>query len=210
MHTSHERMKEIYAAQIKEADTYEEKIEAQNKLRQEKKKESEDYLTVLEKQIDANKRLQSYLDPDSVGFDTYTEKMVQNYKDMAQAAEDYLNKVLLVEMINDHITEINPTTGKKYTYSESMKWAMQQPEVLEQQKKITGYYDNITQTYLDATTKKVNQVQDSLDKLDKFKPQEWTSVNDISNYTEQMIAGYAKQIGLYQEALKDTANLTEE
>ena len=111
-HTSHERNKEILTAEIKNAKTYEDKLAAQKKLRDEKKSEEEDYLTLLQNELDSNKRLQSYLNPDSAEFDTYTNKMVKNYQDMAKASEDYLNNVLMVQYINDHRTEINPATGK--------------------------------------------------------------------------------------------------
>lgn len=204
-----DRMKQIYEAQLKAADTYEEVIQAQKKLNDLLSEEYEDRVRIANSVIDTAKRNQSYFAPDTKEYSNYTRIISAQYKQIAKEAKAELQRQL-DRLIEVRMGEVNSKTGKKYNRAEATEWAKMQTEYLDAE---NAYYEanqNVVQTALDTTEAKVQKIQNAIDKLENAKPQEWTSVNDIANYTNQLISGLTNQIVLYKETLASSLVLEDE
>ena len=78
---------------------------------------------------------------------------------------------------------------------------------------MTKYYDLIdkrTEYTIKQMEDKADDLNRRLDLIEKEKPQEWFKIGDIDSYYTQRMDLLQKQVELYQDALKDTSDMTDE
>lgn len=78
---------------------------------------------------------------------------------------------------------------------------------------MTKYYDLIdkrTEYTIKKMEDKADDLNRRLDLIEKEKPDEWFKIGDIDSYYTQRMDLLQKQVELYQDALKDTSDMTDE
>ena len=78
---------------------------------------------------------------------------------------------------------------------------------------MTKYYDlidNRAELTIQKLEDKADELNNRLELMEKEKPQEWFKIGDIDSYYTQRMDLLQKQVELYQDALKDTSDMTDE
>jgi len=78
---------------------------------------------------------------------------------------------------------------------------------------MTKYYDlvdNRAELTIQKMEDKADELNNRLELMEKEKPQEWFKIGDIDSYYTQRMDLLQKQVELYQDALKDTSDMTDE
>lgn len=194
----------------KTSDSLQEHIERQKKILELEIQQLELHKEVSEWQRDNTDRLIDRLSGDAFGNDAYdraigqqveaindemadTQSIIQKY--YAKAIESYQQSG------SSHAEALRLAyTGNK-EYSEKLRSAM------------TDYY-NLIDKRTEYTIKKMEDKADDLnrrlDLIEKEKPDEWFKIGDIDSYYTQRMDLLQKQVELYQDALKDTSDMTDE
>ena len=78
---------------------------------------------------------------------------------------------------------------------------------------MTKYYDlidNRAELTIQKMEDKADDLNRRLELMEKEKPDEWFKISDIDSYYTQRMDLLQKQINLYQDALQDTSDMTDE
>lgn len=194
----------------KTSDSLQEHIERQKKIFELEIQQLELHKEVSEWQRDNTDRLIDRLSGDAFGNDAYdrainqqvsavndeiadTQSIIQKY--YAKAVESYQQSG------SSHAEALRLAYTGNNEYSEKLRSAM------------TDYY-NLIDKRTEYTIKKMEDKADDLnrrlDLIEKEKPDEWFKIGDIDSYYTQRMDLLQKQVELYQDALKDTSDMTDE
>ena len=194
----------------KTSDTLQEHIERQKKILELEIQQLELHKEVSEWQRDNTDRLIDRLSGDAYGNDAYDRAINQQ-----------------VNAINDEIADTQSIIQKYYakavdayeqtghTHAEALRLAYtgNNDYSKELRSAMTDYY-NLIDKRTEYTIKKMEDKADDLnrrlDLIEKEKPQEWFKIGDIDSYYTQRMDLLQKQVELYQDALKDTSDMTDE
>jgi len=194
----------------KTSDSLQEHIERQKKILELEIQQLELHKEVSEWQRDNTDRLIDRLSGDAFSNEAYDKAIGQQ-----------------VEAINDEIADTQSIIRKYYakavddyeqtghTHAEALRLAYTgNNEYSEKLRSAMTDYYNLIDKRTEYTIKKMEDKADDLnrrlDLIEKEKPDEWFKIGDIDSYYTQRMDLLQKQVELYQDALKDTSDMTDE
>lgn len=194
----------------KTSDSLQEHIERQKKILELEIQQLELHKEVSEWQRDNTDRLIDRLSGDAFSNDAYDKAIGQQ-----------------VEAINDEIADTQSIIQKYYakavesyqqsgsSHAEALRLAYTgNNEYSEKLRSAMADYYNLIDKRTEYTIKKMEDKADDLnrrlDLIEKEKPDEWFKIGDIDSYYTQRMDLLQKQVELYQDALKDTSDMTDE
>ena len=194
----------------KTSDSLQEHIERQKKILELEIQQLELHKEVSEWQRDNTDRLIDRLSGDAFSNDAYDRaigQQVEAVNDEIADTQSIIQKYY-AEAVNDyeqtghsHAEALRLAYTGNNEYSEKLRSAM------------TDYY-NLIDKRTEYTIKKMEDKADDLnrrlDLIEKEKPDEWFKIGDIDSYYTQRMDLLQKQVELYQDALKDTSDMTDE
>ena len=191
---------------VKTADTEEDRVEYQNQLNEAIREEFEERKRIREFEqdfIDRAMDRQSGTSWSSGGvYDELVNMKRQSYE---QDAQDALR---LRE--NWYQYYIGTYMDEGMSWDEAKKRAEQAQEVQEATQEYLEAIDNQAQLVIDSVTDKLDEIQQKIDDLEKTKPQEWTSIDQIKQFSEETIGLLEAKIPELNAALADTSMMTDE
>ena len=191
---------------LKTADTEEERVEYQNQLNEAIREEFEERKRIREFEqdfIDRAMDRQSGTSWSSGGvYDELVNMKRQSYE---QDAQDALR---LRE--NWYQYYVGTYMDQGMSWDEAKKRAEQAQEVQEATQEYLEAIDNQAQLVIDSVTDKLDEIQQKIDDLEKTKPQEWTSIDQIKQFSEETIGLLEAKIPELNAALADTSMMTDE
>lgn len=202
-----------YEALLKTADTEEELIQYQEKLNDKLREEYEirkkinDYQNEL---IDVQLKYSSGTAySDSGTYDSMVQQQIENYKKNAEIAMDQIN-FETKKAYESYLKDVDNMGNKLYTAQEAWIKAQNSEKVQEATKQYIQAVEAQAELAIKSVTDKINEISREIDKIEKQKPQEWSSFSQIKEYGENTIEYLNQKLSVIQEALKDTSNLTDE
>lgn len=199
---------------IKTSDTEEELIERQKALNDLLKQEQE-----LRKNIrDYQKELiDTELEYESASPDGKRYKELVNQK-QALYAEDMIKARLAIQDARNEAylgfknsQDMYDDFGNaKYTDAELWELANNSEAVQEQVKNYIEAFQSASELAMQVVEDSINALDKKLDRLENKKPSEWTNISDIDDYYDDKIELLNDKIDIWEEALEDTSNLTDE
>ena len=191
---------------VKTADTEEDRVEYQNQLNEAIREEFEERKRIREFEqdfIDRAMDRQSGTSWSSGGvYDELVNMKRQSYE---QDAQDALR---LRE--NWYQYYVGTYMDEGMSWDEAKKRAEQAQEVQEATQEYLEAIDNQAQLVIDSVTDKLDEIQQKIDDLEKTKPQEWTSIDQIKQFSEETIGLLEAKIPELKEGLEDVSILTDE
>ena len=199
-------MIKLYQEYVKTADTEEDRVEYQNKLNdaireeyEERKRIREFEQSFIETALD---RQSGTAWSDSGTYESLINAQMESYVRDAEAAQAEITR-LTQQWIGTYMEQ-----GKSY----------------DQAKELAGMTEDVqdaTQDYLDAiekqaeltitrVTDKLDEIEQRISDLEASKPQEWTSIDQIRDFSEQTIALLEAKIPEIKKGLEDVSMLTDE
>lgn len=197
---------------VKSADTEEELIERQKELNdllkeeQELRRDIRDYQREL---IETELEYESGT-PDSKRYKNLVNQQKALYEaDMAQARlaiQDARNEAY--QSFKSSNIDINGNAI--YTDSELWNLANNSEDVQEAVKNYIEAFQSAAELAMQVVEDKINALDKKLDTLENGRPNEWTSTSDIKDFYREKIDLLQDKIDIWEEALEDTNNLTDE
>lgn len=200
-------MQKVY---IQTSDTEEENLERNKKLVELLQQQVELHREVSEWQRDNTDRLIDRLSGDAFGNEAYDRAIGQQI----DAVNDEL--VDTQKLINDNYARaVKNYEQTGHTHAEALRLAYTGNNDYSQalRDEMTKYYDLIdkrTEYTIKKMEDKADDLNRRLDLIEKEKPDEWFKIGDIDSYYTQRMDLLQKQVELYQDALKDTSDMTDE
>lgn len=197
---------------VKAADTEEELIERQKELNELLRKEQETRKNIRDYQKEL---IDTELEYESGTPDSDRYKQLINQKE-ALYAEDMVKAKLAIQ---DARNEVYQSFKKKnldsngnaiYTDDELWYLADNSEKVQEQVKNYIEAFQSASELAMKVVEDSINTLDKKLDKLENRRPNEWTSISDIDDYYDDRIDLLNDKIDIWEEALEDTSNLTDE
>ena len=200
-------MQKVY---IQTSDTEEENLERNKKLVELLHQQVELHREVSEWQRDNTDRLIDRLSGDAYGNEAYDRAIGQQIN----AVNDELADTQ--KLINDNYAiAVKDYEQTGHTHAEALRLAYTGNNDYSQalRNEMTKYYDLIdkrTEYTIKKMEDKADDLNRRLDLIEKEKPDEWFKIGDIDSYYTQRMDLLQKQVELYQDALKDTSDMTDE
>ena len=198
---------------LQEADTEDEIIERQkglnDLLRQERdlRKSINEYQNeLLDTQLQYNSGT-AY--SDSKTYDNLVSQKVENYKKNAEIALEAIEAETRLAY-NELIQEVDDKGNKLYTAQEAWYKAQNSEKVQQATKEYIEAVQAQAEVAVQAVTDKLDEISREIDMLEKQKPQEWSSIDQIKDYADSTIDYLNKKLAIIQEALKDTSGMTDD
>ena len=198
---------------LQEADTKDEVIERQKELndllRQERdlRKSINDYHNeLLDTQLQYNSGT-AY--SDSKTYDNLVNQKVENYKKNAEIALEAIEAETRLAY-NELIQEVDDKGNKLYTAQEAWYKAQNSEKVQQATKEYIEAVQAQAEVAVQAVTDKLDEISREIDMLEKQKPQEWSSIDQIKDYADSTIDYLNKKLAVIQDALKDTSGMTDD
>ena len=197
---------------IKASDTEEELIERQKELNDLLKQEQE-----LRKNIRAYQRelIDTELEYESGTPDSKRYKELIEQKE-ALYAEDMAKAKLAIQDARNEAYQsfkkknLDSNGNALYTDAELWDLANNSDAVQEQVKNYIEAFQGAAELAMQVVDDNINAIEKKLDKLENRRPNEWTSISDINDYYNDRIELLNDKIDIWEEALEDTSNLTDE
>lgn len=200
-------MQKVY---IQTSDTEEENVERNKKLKELLQDQLSLHREISEWQRDNTDRLIDRLSGDAFGNKAYDMAISQQIEAVTDEMNTTQNKI---NQYYAQAVEGYEKTGS--THAEALRLAYTgNSEASENlRSEMTKYYDLIDKR-TEYTIKKLEDKADDLNRrmelLEKEKPDQWFKIGDIDSYYTQRMDLLQNQIALYEDALKDTSNMTDE
>ena len=200
-------MQKVY---IQTSDTEEENLERNKKLVELLHQQVELHREVSEWQRDNTDRLLDRLSGDAYGNETYDRAIGQQIEAVNDEMADTQKQI---QMYYAEAVKGYEKSGS--THAEALRLAYTGNSDASQslRDEMTKYYDLIdkrTEYTIKKMEDKADDLNRRLDLIEKEKPQEWFKIGDIDSYYTQRMDLLQKQVELYQDALKDTSDMTDE
>lgn len=205
-----DKLIEMQKVYIQTSDTEEENLERNKKLVELLQQQVELHREVSEWQRDNTDRLIDRLSGDAFGNKAYDRAIGQQI----DAVNDEL--VDTQKLINDNYARaVKDYEQTGHTHAEALRLAYTGNNDYSQalRDEMTKYYDLIdkrTEYTIKKMEDKADDLNRRLDLIEKEKPDEWFKIGDIDSYYTQRMDLLQKQVELYQDALKDTSDMTDE
>lgn len=199
---------------IKTSDTEEELIERQKELNDLLKQEQE-----LRKNIRAYQRelIDTELEYESGTPDSKRYKELIKQKEALYKEDKIKAKLAIQDARNEAYLSFKNSQdmyddfgNAKYTDDELWDLANNSEAVQEQVKNYIEAFQGASELAMQVVEDSINALDKKLDKLENEKPNEWTSISDIDDYYNDKIELLNDKIDIWEKALKDTSNLTDE
>ena len=198
---------------LQEADTEDEVTERQKELndllRQERdlRKSINEYQNeLLDTQLQYNSGT-AY--SDSKTYDNLVNQKVENYKKNAEIALEAIEAETRLAY-NELIQEVDDKGNKLYTAQEAWYKAQNSEKVQQATKEYIEAVQAQAEVAVQAVTDKLDEISREIDMLEKQKPQEWSSIDQIKDYADSTIDYLNKKLAVIQDALKDTSGMTDD
>ena len=194
----------------KTSDTLQEHIERQKKILELEIQQLELHKEVSEWQRDNTDRLIDRLSGDAYSNDAYDRAINQQ---ISAVNDEIADTQSIIQKYYAKAVDAYEQTG--HTHAEALRLAYtgNNDYSKELRSAMTDYY-NLIDKRTEYTIKKMEDKADDLnrrlDLIEKEKPQEWFKIGDIDSYYTQRMDLLQKQVELYQDALKDTSDMTDE
>lgn len=198
---------------LKEADTEDEVIERQKELndlvRQERdlRKSINDYQNeLLDTQLEYNNGT-AYSDSDT--YDALVNQKIENFKKNAEIALQAIEDETRLAY-NNYLDLEDEFGNKLYTAQEAWYKAQNSEKVQQATKEYIEAVQAQAEVAVQAVTDKLDEISREIDMLEKQKPQEWSSIDQIKDYADSTIDYLNKKLAIIQDALKDTSGMTDD
>ena len=194
----------------KTSDSLQEHIERQKKILELEIQQLELHKEVSEWQRDNTDRLIDRLSGDAFGNEAYDRAINQQ---VSAVNDEIADTQSIIQKYYAKAVDAYEQTG--HTHAEALRLAYtgNNDYSKELRSAMTDYY-NLIDKRTEYTIKKMEDKADDLnrrlDLIEKEKPQEWFKIGDIDSYYTQRMNLLQKQVELYQDALKDTSDMTDE
>ena len=200
-------MQKVY---IQTSDTEEENLERNKRLVELLHQQVELHREVSEWQRDNTDRLLDRLSGDAYGNEAYDRAIGQQIEAVNDEMADTQKQI---QMYYAEAVKGYEKSGS--THAEALRLAYTGNSDASQslRDEMTKYYDLIdkrTEYTIKQMEDKADDLNRRLDLIEKEKPDEWFKIGDIDSYYTQRMDLLQKQVELYQDALKDTSDMTDE
>lgn len=200
-------MQKVY---IQTSDTEEENLERNKKLVELLHQQVELHREVSEWQRDNTDRLLDRLSGDAYGNEAYDRAISQQIDAVNDEMADTQKQIQMY-----YAEAIKGYEQSGSTHAEALRLAYTGNSDASQalRDEMTKYYDLIdkrTEYTIKKMEDKADDLNRRLDLIEKEKPDEWFKIGDIDSYYTQRMDLLQKQVELYQDALKDTSDMTDE
>ena len=198
---------------IETADTEEELVERQKEMVELVREEMDYRRQIRSFQRDMEDYQLSYLSgtaySDAEEYDALIQEKINSYKqDAAQALEEIQRE------INRAYVQFRSETDEHgnllWTDEQALEMAKQTDEVQELTKEYMEAIEGQTETLLNSVNDKLDEISKNIELLESSKPQQWTSIDQIKEFSESTIAELTKKIPILEDALSDTSMMTDE
>ena len=200
-------MQKVY---IQTSDTEEENIERKKKLLELIHQQIELEREVSEWQRDNNQHFIDRLKGDAYSnpaYDVAMNNQIDAISNEIELTQKNLNKYYN-EAVQGYIK-----SGSSYQDALNLAYTGNSDASKSLRDEMTKYYDlidNRAELTIQKMEDKADDLNRRLDLMEKEKPDEWFKIGDIDSYYTQRMDLLQKQVELYQDALKDTSDMTDE
>lgn len=146
---------------------------------------------------------------DSKTYDNLVNQKVENYKKNAEIALEAIEAETRLAY-NELIQEVDDKGNKLYTAQEAWYKAQNSEKVQQATKEYIEAVQAQAEVAVQAVTDKLDEISREIDMLEKQKPQEWSSIDQIKDYADSTIDYLNKKLAVIQDALKDTSGMTDD
>ena len=199
-------MIKLYQELVKTADTEEDRVEYQNELNDAIREEYEERQRIREFEQDM---LETALDrqrgtawSDSGTYDTLLNAQMESYKTEASEA------LTEMERLTQQWIGVYMEQGK--SFEEAKELAGQTKDVQDATKEYLDAIEKQADLVVTNVTDKLNEIEQRISDLEASKPQEWSSIDQIKEFSEQTIAMLEAKIPEIKAGLEDVSILTDE
>lgn len=198
---------------IETADTEEELIQRQKEMND-----------LVEEELDMRRELRSFMRDvndfkleylsgtaysNGKQYDALLQESINSYKeDAKQAAQEI--ETAIAQAYNQYVTEVDAQGNRLYTDSQAKELAQQTEKVQTLTKEYMEAIQGQAEMIIQGVNDKLAEIEQNIDDLEKSKPKEWSSIDQIKEFSESTMAELEKKIPVLQEALSDTSMMTDE
>ena len=198
---------------IKTSDTYDELIENEKELVDLLREERDLRKEIRNWRVEMLDTIMEYASGTAYSDSDQYEKIVA--AKMEQYKRDEIEALRAIEeererAYQQYITETNMDGSRKWTDEQAMHWANESEEVRKATEDYIEAIRNQNNLLYDETMDKLDEIQRNIDRLEDSKPKEWSSIEQIRQYTAETIGQLEKKIPELEAALANSANLTDE
>ena len=200
-------MQKVY---IQTSDTEEENIERKKKLLELIHQQIELEREVSEWQRDNNQHFIDRLKGDAYSnpaYDVAMNNQIDAISNEIELTQKNLNKYYN-EAVQGYIK-----SGSSYQDALNLAYTGNSDASKSLRDEMSKYYDlidNRAELTIQKMEDKADDLNRRLDLMEKQKPDEWFKIGDIDSYYTQRMDLLQNQIALYEDALKDTSDMTDE
>lgn len=146
---------------------------------------------------------------DSKTYDNLVNQKVENYKKNAEIALEAIEAETTLAF-NNYLDLKDKFGNKLYTVQEAWYKAQNSEKVQQATKEYIEAVQAQAEVAVQAVTDKLDEISREIDMLEKQKPQEWSSIDQIKDYADSTIDYLNKKLAVIQDALKDTSGMTDD
>ena len=194
---------------IEAADTEEERIQRQKELNDLIKQEYELRVSINDFQMSLLERQANRVNPDSPLYEDLINEQIKESQNNTDLALEQIDRVR-EKLVKQYMSEKNPDGSFKYNIDEVR-------ELVENSKEMQALYqtylDNIdkaTELVLEYASARLDRIDARINELEQTKPKEWTSIEQIIEYSDKNLDLLRGKIPILQEALSHSAEMTNE
>ena len=194
---------------IEAADTEEERIQRQKELNDLIKQEYELRVSINDFQMSLLERQANRVNPDSPLYEDLINEQIKESQDNADLALEQIDRVR-EKLVKQYMSEKNPDGSFKYNIDEVRELVENSEEM---QALYQTYLDNIdkaTELVLEYASARLDRIDARINELEQTKPKEWTSIEQIIEYSDKNLDLLRGKIPILQEALSHSAEMTNE
>lgn len=194
---------------IEAADTEEERIQRQKELNDLIKQEYELRVSINDFQMSLLERQANRVNPDSPLYEDLINEQIKESQDNTNLALEQIDRVR-ERLVKQYMSEKNPDGSFKYNIDEVRELVENSEEM---QALYQTYLDNIdkaTELVLEYASARLDRIDARINELEQTKPKEWTSIEQIIEYSDKNLDLLRGKIPILQEALSHSAEMTNE
>ena len=194
---------------IEAADTEEERIQRQKELNDLIKQEYELRVSINDFQMSLLERQANRVNPDSPLYKDLINEQIKESQNNVDLALEQIDRVR-EKLVKQYMSEKNPDGSFKYNIDEVRELVENSEEM---QALYQTYLDNIdkaTELVLEYASARLDRIDARINELEQTKPKEWTSIEQIIEYSDKNLDLLRGKIPILQEALSHSAEMTNE
>lgn len=194
---------------IEAADTEEERIQRQKELNDLIKQEYELRVSINDFQMSLLERQANRVNPDSPLYEDLINEQIKESQNNVDLALEQIDRVR-EKLVKQYMSEKNPDGSFKYNIDEVRELVENSEEM---QVLYQTYLDNIdkaTELVLEYASARLDRIDARINELEQTKPKEWTSIEQIIEYSDKNLDLLRGKIPILQEALSHSAEMTNE